>query len=236
VENGTPVAYFCGSANVLQTTLIAKKGSSLPSTADGASWQQVLQALKGKKVGVQTPIGSGLQLLFAAALKQAGVTDVTYVNVGGGNNLTLAALSRGSVDVAQVNPPATQGLTGQVKELLYLPDGPPAYKLYGSAWTGQASWLKDHPTAAKGFCNAIAEAVAYIKNPANLASSAKALATDTQLPATVATEVVKTAYGPFSTDLPKNSLMATFKFYQQIGITKTDMSTKYDTLVQPVSG
>lgn len=238
VENGSPVAFFCGGINVLQTTLFAKNGSSLPSTSQGASWQAVLKSLDGKKVGVQTPVGSGLQLLFAAALKEAGVTNVTYVNVGGGNNVTLAALNRGSVDVAQVNPTGTQAIedANSAKPLMYMPSqGPEAYKLYGSAWAGQTAWLKSHPDTAKGFCAAMNEAVAFIKNPANAAVSTKALAADTGLSSSVAARVVKETYGDYSVGLPKDVLTNTFRFYKQIGITKTDMSGEFDKLVQPAS-
>jgi NitT/TauT family transport system substrate-binding protein len=235
VANGSPVAFFCGGINVLQTTLIAKNGSSLQP----GSGTDVLKQLNGKKVGVQTPVGSGLQLLFAAALKDAGVTDVTYVNVGGGNNITLAALDKGSVDVAQVNPPGTQAITvgKSAKVLAYLPGpgGPPAYQLYGSGWTGQTSWLKDHPETAKGFCDSIGEALTWIKDPANTAAAAKVLSDDTKVDTAIATELVKTVYADFSTDLPKDVLTKTLQFYSQIGITKTDLSSQYDKLVQPTS-
>ncbi|HJQ42199.1 MAG TPA: ABC transporter substrate-binding protein [Jatrophihabitantaceae bacterium] len=231
VENHAPVAFFCGGINYLQTSLIAKNGSSFtPGTGN-----DVIKQLSGKKVGVQTPVGSGLQLLFAAALKDAGVKNVTYVNVGGGNNITLAALDKGSVDVAQVNPPGLQAITvaKSAKVLTYLPasGGPDAYQLYGSAWTGQTSWLKAHPDTAKGFCSAIGEALDYIKS--NTDAAATVLADDTKSPPAIAQEVVKTVYADFSTDLPKDTLQKTFDFYKQIGITKTDLD--YNTLVQPAS-
>jgi NitT/TauT family transport system substrate-binding protein len=234
VENGSPVSFFCGGINVLQTTLIAKKGSALPATADGASWQDVLKSLSGKKVGVQTPIGSGLQLLFAAALKEAGVTNVTYVNVGGGNNITLAALNNGSVDVAQVNPNGTQqiAIDGSAKPLLYVSQGPEAYKLYGSGWTGQTSWLKEQPKVAAGFCQAVGEALAFIKNPTNAGTAAKTLAADTGVSAAVAALVVKQVYADYSTDLPKDVLTRTFASYKTFGIVKTDLAAEYDKLVQ----
>ena len=231
VENHAPVAFFCGGINYLQTSLIAKNGSSI----NPGSGVDVLKQLDGKKVGVQTPVGSGLQLLFAAALKDAGVKNVTYVNVGGGNNITLAALDKGSVDVAQVNPPGLQAITvaKSAKVLTYLPaaGGPAAYQLYGSAWTGQTSFLKAHPAAAKGFCTAIGQALDYIKSNADAA--AQVLADDTKAPLPIAQEVVKTVYADFSTDLPKDTLQKTFDFYKQIGITKTDIP--YDSLVQPAS-
>jgi len=234
VENGSPVAFFCGGIKVLQTTLFAKKGSSLPSTSDGASWQDVLKALDGKKVGVQTPVGSGLQLMFAAALKEAGVTNVTYVNVGGGNDVTLAALNNGSVDAAQVNPTGTQKITldGAAKPLLYVSQGPEAYKLYGSAWTGQTKWIKEKPAIAAGFCQAIGEALTFIKDPANAEAAAKALEEDTAVSPDVAKLVVKDVYNDYSTDLPKDILAKTFSSYKAFGINKSDMSSQYDRLVE----
>jgi ABC-type nitrate/sulfonate/bicarbonate transport system substrate-binding protein len=235
VENGFSVAFFCGGIKYVQTSLVAKNGSSLQA----GTGNDVLKQLNGKKVGVQTPIGSGLQLLFASAVTDAGVTNATYVNVGGANNVTLAALNKGSVDVAQVSPPATQQIEvdKSAKVLTYLPGsgGPEAYQLYGSAWTGQTSWLKDHPDAAKGFCDAFTEALSYIRNPANTDASAQALSADTGISPAVATQVVKTGFTDFSTDLPKDTLTKTFQYYQKIGITKTDMSTQYDKLVQPAN-
>jgi ABC-type nitrate/sulfonate/bicarbonate transport system substrate-binding protein len=235
VEAGTPVAFFCGGINYLQTSLIAKNGSSLqPGTGT-----DVLKQLSGKKIGVQTPVGSGLQLLFAAALQSVGVTNVTYVNVGGGNDVTLAALNKDSVDVAQVNPPAAQSIqvANQAKVLTYLPasGGPDAYSLYGSGWTGLTSWLNQNPDQAKGFCAAMSEADAWIKDPANADAAAKALAGDSGLNPSVAAAAVKTAFADFSTDLPKDTLVKTLQFYKQIGIVKADLSTQYDKVVQPLT-
>jgi NitT/TauT family transport system substrate-binding protein len=234
VENGSPVAFFCGGIDVLQTTMVAKKGSSFPSTDEGASWEDVLKSFDGKKVGVQTPVGSGLQLLFAAALKEAGVEDVTYVNVGGGNDITLAAINNGSVDVAQVNPTGTQKfeVDQAIKPLLYMSTGPEAYKLYGSAWTGQTSWLKDNPKAASGFCDAVEDALKWIKDPANADAAAQALAKDTAVDPAVAALVVKDVYKDYSTELPEDVLKKTFAEYKEFGITKSDLSSKYDQLVQ----
>ena len=87
---------------MLQTTLIADTNSDLRSIDDGSTWQEVLQGLKGKKIGIQTPVGSGLQILFSAALKEAGLSDsdVTYVNLGGTPTTVQAALANGRIDVA----------------------------------------------------------------------------------------------------------------------------------------
>ncbi|WKN60851.1 ABC transporter substrate-binding protein [Rhodococcus opacus] len=235
VEAGIPLAYFCGGQTSTGTSLIAKKGSSLPSLADGASWQEVLSSLSGKTVGVQTAIGSGLQLLFAAALEEAGAKDVTYVNIGGGNDVAKSALENGSVDVAQVSAPGTQSLADSVDQLAYLPGTAEAYKLYGLAWTAPTEWLKDNPETAAKFCDAIEKSVTYIKDPANQDTASGILADDTGLDAGLAAEVVKDSYKDYTADLPEDQLRTTFDYYAEVGVTKSDLSDKYADVVQPAN-
>lgn len=56
---------------------MAAPDADLPSADDGASWQEVLPPMEGKKVGVPTPIGSALQPVLAASFDEVGVDDVT---------------------------------------------------------------------------------------------------------------------------------------------------------------
>ncbi|GAA0997330.1 ABC transporter substrate-binding protein [Acrocarpospora macrocephala] len=233
-QAGSKGAFFCGGIKVLQTTLMAPVGSTLPSTQDGATWQEVLKSLAGKKIGIQTPIGSGLQLIFAAALKEAGVTDVTYVNLGGGSSAAIAALGNGSVDVAQFNPTGTQFIlnakTG--KPLLYMPEGPAAYKdYYGSAWVGTGDFLQQRPAAAKAFCEAVTEALRFVAEPANRQTALDTLVKDTGVEAPVAELVLDQTYGDFSTELDKARLTATFDAYVGLGILKADPKPTYESLV-----
>ncbi|MGI5508449.1 ABC transporter substrate-binding protein [Streptomyces sp. CA-106131] len=233
-QAGMRGAYFCGGLDVIQTTLMAPKGSKLPATQDGATWQQVLKALKGKKIGIQTPVGSGTQLLFAAALKEVGVTDVTYVNVGTDPSAVVAALGNKNVDVAQISPTGTQFMQdkGVGKPLVYLPDGPRAYKdLYGSGWVAPETFLKRRPQAAKAFCEVMREALTYIKDPANSAKSAAILAKDTGISDKVAKLVVDQTFDDHSADLDKQRLSRTFERYVQLGILKSSPKPTYDALV-----
>ena len=48
---------------------------------------------------VPGPRRAGVQLLFAAALAEAGVKDVTYVNIGTDMQVATASLGNGSIDV-----------------------------------------------------------------------------------------------------------------------------------------
>ena len=234
VQAGNDAQFFCGGIDVIQTTLIAPPDSDLPSTDDGATWQEVLQSLKGKKIGIQTPVGSGLQLIFAAALKEAGVTDVTYVNLGGAPTGTIAALQKGAVDVAQANPPTTQffAQSGQVKPLLYMPDGPTVYKdYYGSGWVAPTKWLEDNPDLAKNFCAAMSEALTFIKDPANKDAASKIFQQDTKQDAATSDAVVEQAFEDFSTDLDKSGLEKTFSAYVDLGIFKKSPALSYSDLV-----
>lgn len=233
-QAGQDFPFFCGGIDVTQTTLVAATDSKLPSTADGATWQQVLQALKGKKIGIQTPVGSGLQLLFAEALKEAGVTDVTYVNLGGTPATTKAALANGSIDVAQINPPGTQVMQaeGYGKPLIYLPEGPSAYKdYYGSGLVAPRAWLEANPKIAANFCEAVKESLDFIADPANAETSQALLEKDAGVLADAAKLVVATAYNNFSTELSQATIDKTLSAYVELGILKADPKPTYDSLV-----
>jgi NitT/TauT family transport system substrate-binding protein len=235
-QAGQTYPFFCGGIDVLQTTLIADTDSDLPSTSDGATWQEVLQALKGKKIGIQTPVGSGLQILFAAALEEAGVSsdDVTFVNLGGVPTTVQAALQKGSVDVAQINPPGTQLLQtqGYGKPLIYMADGPDVYKNYfGSGPVLDPAWLKDNPDVAKEFCAAFQEGLAWVQDPANADDAAAILSKDTAIPEDVAKLVVTDTFGDFIPELDNDTMQATFDGYVDLGIAKPDPAPTTDDLV-----
>ena len=234
VQAGDKAKFFCGGINVLQTSLMVPPDSKLPSTADGATWQEVLQSLKGKKVGIQTPVGSGLQLIFAAALKEAGVTDVTYVNLGGAPTGTIAALKNGAVDVAQANPPTTQYFeqSGAAKSILYMSDGPKVYAdYYGSGWVAPDAWLEKNPKLATDFCAAMTKALSYIQDPANKATISTMFEKDSGLDPKTVDAMVGVAYKDFSTSLDKDQLQQTFDAYVELGIFKPSPKLDYTDLV-----
>ncbi|MGI5159151.1 hypothetical protein [Microbispora sp. CA-102843] len=118
------------------------------------------------------------------------------------------------------------------KPLLYLPDGPKVYKeLYGSGWVAPTKFLEERPDGAKAFCDAIDEALAFIKAPANRATSASVLAADTGVSPEVANLVVEQAYKDFSTTLDKDTLTKTFDTFVDLGIAKAEPRPTYDELV-----
>lgn len=235
-QAGSKVKFFCGGLPHVMSSMVAPAGSKLPSVEDGASVDEVLKSFEGKKVGVQTPVGTGFQMLLAAALKEAGVDvdKVTWINVGGSNQVTQAALQNGSVDVAQTSPPGTQTLVenGIAEQLVYMPEESEIYRdLYGSGWAGPADWLEENPDTAKAFCDATAEALDYINDPANkdevLAISMK----DTGVTDKAVAEAVLDTYKGYSADLPIDGLDATFEKYAELGIVKPKPEVTTDALV-----
>lgn len=233
-QAGDDFPLFCGGITVLQTTLIANTESDLPATSEGASWQEVLKALEGKKVGVQTPVGSALQLLFAEALSEAGVEDVTYVNLGGAPTAVQAALGNGSVDVAAITPPATQILDAAQfgKPLIYMSEGPETYqKTYGSGLIAPRAWLESEPELARAFCDAQTEALEYIADHANKEEAARILAKDSALTPEVAERVVENVYSDYSTELDEDTINSTLKTYLELGIAKPEPKPTFDSIV-----
>jgi ABC-type nitrate/sulfonate/bicarbonate transport system substrate-binding protein len=237
-QAGASGALFCGTLPVVQTSLLAASDSDLPSVADGATWQEVLQSLEGKRVGIQTPVGSALQLLFASALEEVGVSDVTYVNLGPGGPAAQAALANDAVDVAQASPTGTQFLLDQgiAEELIYLPEGPDAYQTtYGSGWVAMTSWLDEEPELAKGFCDAFAAGVEFIQDPANAEASSAMLQQETGVAPDVAELVLDTVYDDYSADLPLDTLQGTLDRYVELGVLKSDPRPDVEQLVRVVS-
>jgi ABC-type nitrate/sulfonate/bicarbonate transport system substrate-binding protein len=235
-QAGQTYPFVCGGIDVLQTTLIADTDSDLASTEDGASWEEVLKGLEGKTIGIQTPVGSGLQILFSAALEEAGVgeDDVTLVNLGGTPTTVQAALQNGSVDVAQINPPGNELLEtqGYGKPLVYLPEGPQVYAdNWGSGLVVDPAWFEGNGDVAADFCDAYQEALAWIQDEANADAAAGILAKDTGVPEDAAKLVVTNTFGDFVAEMDDDAMQATFDQYVDLGIAKADPAPTTEELV-----
>ena len=238
VQAGEDVKFFCGHIPEIQSSIVAPADTKLPSVEDGATWQELLKALDGAKFGVQVPVGAGFQLLTAAAFAEAGVKDLTYVNVGGSNTTTGPALDNGDVEAAIASPPGTQFLTadGKHKVLAYLPEGPDAYKeWYGSGWGAPTAWLEKDPELAEGFCSALQKGMDYVKDPANKDEVIQALMADTGVPENIAEAVLPT-FDVYSTELPQDRFEATLKGYVDSGIVKDAPAVTYESLIDDKSG
>ncbi len=238
IQAGSQVQAFCGGLEVTQSSIVAPADSKLPSVHDGATADEVFAALSGLKVGAQTPVGSGFQVMFDAALKQGGASNLNWVNIGGSNSVTQASLQNGSVDVAQSSPSGTQMLveTGVAKELVYMPDSSDLYgKLYGSPWVGPTSWLKEHPETAKAFCDGTAAGLDYINDPANHDEVLQISMKDSGIKdEKVAEAVLKTYSKGYSADLSTDVIQKTFDEYVKLGIVKPEPALDATAIVNTV--
>jgi ABC-type nitrate/sulfonate/bicarbonate transport system substrate-binding protein len=232
------IKYFCGGIEVLQQTVMGPVDSNLPAADDGATWEEVLKALEGKKVGIPVPVGTGLQVLIASAFEDAGVTDVTWVNVGGAASGTIAALENGAVDAALTTPTGTQHLVVEEagKPLLYLPDGPPTYEVWGSGWIGTGEWLEENPDAATDFCAALGDAMEFIQDPANLEDASALLQEDTGIDPEVADLAITEAFDEYNTDLDPDVVAEALQAHHDMGIFKPTPEVTVDMVVDDHSG
>ena len=235
-QAGEDVTFFCGSIDVTEQSLFAPADTDLPAIQDGASAEEVFEALSGTTIGVQTPVGSGLQLFFEAAVEAEGVTDLELINTGVDLPVVVASLEGGDVDLAQTTPALTQLLqhTGDAKELIYLPDHAEHYELYGSAILGDGEWLENNPETAAAYCDAIEEALDFILDDANADAVDELVVEDIGVEPEVAAMVRERSFPEFSTEIPEDVLNDTFEFNIEIGVLDPEPAPTYDNMVVEV--
>ncbi|MFE0748903.1 ABC transporter substrate-binding protein [Gordonia sp. NPDC058843] len=237
VQGGSDVQAFCGGITVTQSSIVAAADTDLPAVADGATPEAVFDALSGRKIGAQTPVGSGFQIMLDAALTEGGASDLTWVNIGGSNSVTQASLQNGSIEVAQSNPSGTQALveSGAAKELIYLPDHSELYgELYGSPWIAPTEWLRNNGETARSFCDATATALEFILDPANRDEARQILIRDSGISDPAIADAVLETYGEYSSDISPDAIQRTFDRYTELGITKPEPELDAGELVNTV--
>lgn len=168
VQSGQDAKFTCGISNTLDRMVWVRNGLDVPG-ANAAGWQAPLRALKGRIIGVSA-LGSEMQVSFQAMLRAAGMSDddVKFIAVGPAAT-ALASLKSGKID-------ATVGYVGLNEQLqiervgkpvLAHKDTPVFGEYHSAAWGAGAKLLRDQPQLAEDFCAAIADATAFIKDPAN---------------------------------------------------------------------
>jgi NitT/TauT family transport system substrate-binding protein len=221
-QAGVRMKYFCGLQPVIPAEIMAPPGSELPSMADGATYQDVLKALAGKKVAFPTPPGTGFYKLWVAAMKSAGVAEKDVITVNAAATTALVPLlDKGQIDAAYVASTGTQFLkdAGKAKTLMTLADGPPVYKdLYGAAYAAPAADIDARPKAYAAFCSGIKDALAYAQDQANLDAAAATLASLQGLPDNVAELAVKEVFPLFSTDLSDDRIQKMIDTFVSEGV------------------
>lgn len=236
VQAGTDVVFICGGISVYEPSLMAKADSDLPSVDEGATAEEVFAALaevEDLKIGVQTPIGSGLQLFSTQAFENHGIEGATYITTGTQGPIILAALDNGDVDVAMVSPTATQQMVvdGTVRRLMYMPEVVPELQLYGSAIGAERAWVEENPELARGYCDAIAEATAFILDPANAEVVDPILMADSGISEEVVALVKEESYPEYSIDIPEDVYNETVQVYIDLGVMEPEPAIDYAATV-----
>jgi ABC-type nitrate/sulfonate/bicarbonate transport system substrate-binding protein len=230
VQAGDDVVMFCGSQNILAVGFLAPSDSEVPTVSDGASAPEVLAAFSGLKVGTQTPIGSGLQLMIASVLEDNGATDMTWINSGVQAPVVDAALANGDVDVAQMSSPTFEQMVidGRVKEVIWMPDHPDIWSIYGSAFTSPRDWVEENPELTAEFCAAIDEANAWmVENP----EEAKAVLVEDSGSTPEAADAVWERIDTYITDIDQEQLDATYDLLRETGVLQPEPEVTFDSTV-----
>jgi ABC-type nitrate/sulfonate/bicarbonate transport system substrate-binding protein len=168
-QQGQDLRFFSGAIQSNNIVLVAPSTAGLPSTEDGASWEDVMRALKGKQVGIAA-LGASQEQWMNGLVKGAGMSigDVTLVPVGVGAS-GIAALDSGQVDAIMTAPPAEQALVarGDVSVLLRLGDAGPFAGEMLTGYLATDDWLNANADVAKRLRQALDDGIRFIHSQAN---------------------------------------------------------------------
>lgn len=222
-QNGGDMRFFCGLQPSIPNKIMAVPSSGLPSMEKGASWEEVLQSLAGKKIGFPQPEGTGWWKVFVAAMGEAGVAekDVVTINVGTNTSSIQQLLESGQIDAAVVSSTGTQVLeeSGKAKTLMPFQEGPPVYtELFGAGYAAPIAELEKRPEDFKAFCDAITEALDFARDPANVPAAAAKLSEMQGIPPAAADAVLAEVYPMFNVELPADRVQRTIDYYAKNGV------------------
>ena len=169
MSEGTELQYFCGQVATDWNVLLTGPESDIPTIEDGASWQEVVQSLEGRDVGVSSR-GGTQETRMLVLLELAGVdpSSVGFVGVGAVAE-SMAALEAGLVDTIFGFPFVTQRLLadGNARIALDLTKyGPDPAFLTGYFATSE--WLAENADVAQSYCDAVHETIEFLSDPANV--------------------------------------------------------------------
>jgi NitT/TauT family transport system substrate-binding protein len=157
--------------------------------------------LKGKKVAIGTPSGSASMATYVA-LDHLGLVprrdNITLLGIGGVPE-RLAALLAGSVDATAIAPETAQVATSQGYTVL-LDLAKENVPFQSSGLVTSRKFLKANPQLIENLGRSIAEATAFIHNPANKKAVVQSIAKNLRLDKP---ERLEKAYQSVVDDLPR---------------------------------
>ncbi|AWH93108.1 ABC transporter substrate-binding protein [Dietzia lutea] len=170
-QTGQDVRIICGSQNGDWTSMWAQADSEIPDAGQVGDWTDVIQALRGKTIGVNA-LGGTDQIAVDNLLSAAGMSgeDVEYVAVGAGNR-AVAALNQGEIDALYAYP--FNDLIAQregARRLFHVPSDLPAEMKdsLSAVWFSTTSWLEENPDTAAAFCEGMDMSIEFTRSTENL--------------------------------------------------------------------
>lgn len=172
VESGVDIRYVSGLNDNVDFTLLKRPDVEVAAPGDGVDgWKDTFASLEGLKIGTAAK-GGPIGLSVAALLDEAGVGQGEYTLIDTPGSASVAALEGKQVDVVVsgggFDAPLVQN--GLAEPVLTFGDG--IASVFGDQTNATLvmtqSYLDDNPDAAGKIQKAIATAIDYIEDPANV--------------------------------------------------------------------
>lgn len=172
VESGVAVKYVSGLNDNVDFTLLKRPDVEVAAPGEGPDgWKKTFASLEGLKIGTAGK-GGPVGLSVAALLDQAGVGQGDFTLIDTPGSASVAALQGKQVDVVVsgggFDAPLVQN--GLAEPVLTFGDG--IASVFGdqtnAALIMTESYLKQNPDAAEKVQKAVATAIDYIRDPANI--------------------------------------------------------------------
>lgn len=172
-QQGEDLKFFCSPTPFSGNLLVARADDDrFPTIEEAGGWEGVIESLEGATIGIPAP-GGEIELRYQSVLREVGLdpeSDVTFVGNGTGAP-AVASLLEEQVDVQLGIGFASDAAisSGDLQVLMdFASDGPsflPVMMHTGA--TALGSWLDENPEAARRYCDALQESIAFITDPAN---------------------------------------------------------------------
>ena len=235
VQQGQDIAFFCGQSPRFFGDLLAAPDSDLPTVEEAGSYEEVLQALEGRTVGV-IALGGVADRAFQGALTEAGVdpAEVPLVAVGAGP-AAVTAFETGQVDVLYGYPFVTQRLIAEdkAKMLVDLAAEAPLFQdLYGSGFIAQRQWIEENGDLAQALCDAYGEGIDAMEDPANAETVNGLLTSQFQLEGEETLDAARELLnGVLTTEISEDQMNATYRVSAEVGAMPAEPELSYDNTV-----
>lgn len=173
LESDIDVKFVSGLNDNVDFALVAAKGTEIPAPEGPDGWEESFAALKGKSVGVAAKAGP-IGLTVTQLMKEAGVPEGEYTLIDTPGAAAGNALAAGQVDAVISGggfdaPLIDNGLADPVLSL-----GADIPNIFGKQTNATLSMtaraIEANPEAPEKVQRAIAKAIDYIQDPANLDS------------------------------------------------------------------